>query len=53
MEMTEEEQELFDERVAIMVIDGKVSEGNDTSYTKKYIRELRKKKEEEEKNKNK
>ena len=53
MEMTEEEQELFDERVAIMVIDGKVSEGNATSYTKKYIIELRKKKEDEEKNKNK
>jgi hypothetical protein len=53
MEMTEDEQELFDERVAIMVIDGKVSEGNAISYAKKYIRELRKKKEEEEKNKNK
>lgn len=49
MEMTEDEQELFDERVAIMVIDGKVSEGNAISYAKKYIRELRKKKEEEEK----
>ena len=47
MEMTEEEQDIFDERVAIMVIDGKVSEGNAISYTKKYIRELRKKKEEE------
>ena len=53
MEMTEDEQELFDERVAIMVIDGKVPEGNAISYAKKYIRELRKKKEEEEKNKNK
>lgn len=36
-----------------MVIDGKVSEGNAISYAKKHIRELRKKKEEEEKNKNK
>ena len=51
--MTEDEQELFDERVAIMVIDGKVSEWNAISYAKKYIRELMKKKEEEEKNKNK
>lgn len=49
MEITEDEQELFDERVAIMVIDGKVSVGNAISHTKKYIRELREKKEEEEK----
>lgn len=47
--MTEEEKEIFDERVAIMVIDGKVSEVNAISYAKKYIRELREKKEEEEK----
>ena len=43
MEMTEDEQELFDERVAIMVIDGKVPEDNAIAYVKRHFEEIMKK----------
>lgn len=38
--MTEEEQEIFDERVAIMVIDGKVPEDNAIAYVKRHFEEI-------------
>lgn len=41
--MTEDEQELFDERVAIMVIDGKVPEDNAIAYVKRHFEEIMKK----------